>query len=53
MFLADKNYPVKNHMFKIDIENTRTKCEIWFKAYHKDTRTLFLLLTLNMYLFAR
>ena len=35
MFLAEKNYPVKNHMFKIDIENTRTKCEICSKPIIK------------------
>ena len=28
MFVAEKNYTVSNHMFKIDIENTRTRCEI-------------------------
>ena len=25
MFLVEKTYPVNNHMFKIDIENTRTQ----------------------------
>ena len=25
MFVVEKNYPVKNNMFKIDIENTRTQ----------------------------
>ena len=25
MFVVEKTYPVKNHMFKIDIENTRTQ----------------------------
>ena len=52
MFAVGKIYPVNNHMFKIDIENTRCKVRNMFKAYHKDTRTFFLLLTLNMYLFA-
>ena len=28
MFVVEKNYPVSNHMFKIDIENTRTRCEM-------------------------
>ena len=27
MFVVEKNYPVNNHMFKIDIENTRTRYE--------------------------
>ena len=25
MFVVEKTYPVNNHMFKIDIENTRTQ----------------------------
>ena len=25
MFVVQKTYPVSNHMFKIDIENTRTQ----------------------------
>ena len=48
MFVVEKTYPVNNHMFKIDIENTRTRYEICSKL--KD---FFLLMTLNMYLFVR
>ena len=51
MFVVEKSYPVNNHIFKIDIENTRTQGAKYVKAYHKDTRTFFLLLTLNKYLF--
>ena len=47
MFVVEKNYPVNNHMFKIDIENTRTRCEICSKLIIK-TPELFLLLTLIM-----
>ena len=49
MFVAGKTYPVNNHMFKVDIENTRAEGakreHNMFKAYHKDARTFFLLLT--------
>ena len=31
MFAVEKNYPVNNHMFKIGIENNRTRCEICSK----------------------
>ena len=41
MFLAEKNYPVKNHMFKIDIENTSTKCEICSKPIIKIPELFF------------
>ena len=52
MFLVEKNYPVNNQMFEIEIESTRTRCEIYSKLIIK-TPELFLLLTLNMYLLAR
>ena len=51
IFVVEKKYPVSNHMFKIDIENTRTRCQICSK--HKDNITFFLLLPFNMYWFAR
>ena len=41
-------------MFEIDIKNTRTRCEICSKITKicsKDTKTFFLLLTFNIYLF--
>ena len=49
MFVVEKNYPVNN---QIEIESTRTRCEIYSKLIIK-TPELFLLLTLNMYLLAR
>ena len=52
MFVVGKTYPVNNHIFKIDIENTRTQGAKYVQSYHKDTATFFLMLTLNMYLFA-
>ena len=52
IFLVEGNYPVNNYMFKIDIENTRTRCEIYLKLIIKTTGFFFLLLTLNIYLFA-
>ena len=51
-FVVEKNYPVNNLMFKIDIKNTRTRCKICLKLTAK-TPEFFSLLTLNMYLFAR
>ena len=39
MSLVEKTYPMNNHVFKIDIENTRTRN--MFKSYHKDTRMFF------------
>ena len=36
MFVAKKNYPVNNHMFKIDIKNTRTRYEIYSKLIIKS-----------------
>ena len=35
MSVVEKNYPVNNHMFKIDIGNTRTRCEICSKLIIK------------------
>ena len=35
MFVVEKNYPANNHMFKIDIDNTRTRCEICSKLIIK------------------
>ena len=41
MFVVEKNYPVNNHMFKIDIENTRTRCEICSKLIIKTPELFF------------
>ena len=41
MFVVEKNYPVNNHMFKIDIENTRTRCEICSKLIIKTSQLFF------------
>ena len=35
MSVVEKNYPLNNHMFKIDIGNTRTRCEICSKLIIK------------------
>ena len=56
MFVLEENYPVSNLMFKIDIGNTRTRCEICSKLMIKTPKRFdfdFRLLTLNMYLFGR
>ena len=53
MFVVKKNYTMSNHMFKIDIENTRTRFELCSKLIIKTPEVLFLLFTFNMYLFAR
>ena len=56
MFVMEENYPVSSLMFKIDIENTRTRCEICSKLIIKTPKLFdfdFRLLTLNMYLFGR
>ena len=53
MFVMEENYPVSSLMFKIDIENTRTRCEICSKLIIKTPKLFdfdFRLLTLNMYL---
>ena len=39
--VGKKNYPVNNHMFKIDIENTRTWCEIGSKLIIKKPDVFF------------
>ena len=55
IFVVEKNYPVNNnYMFKIDIKSIYYN-KVWnmFRANHKDAKTFFPLLTLNMYLFAR
>ena len=41
MLVVEKNYPVNNHMFKIDIENTRTRCEIYSKSIVKTPELFF------------
>ena len=41
MFVVEKNYPVNNHMFKIDIENTRTRYEICLKLIIKTPEPFF------------
>ena len=41
MFVVEKTYPVNNHMFKIDIENTRTRCEICSKLIIKTSQLFF------------
>ena len=41
MSVVEKNYPVSNHMFKIDIENTRTRCEICSKLIIKTPELFF------------
>ena len=41
MFVVKKNYPVNNHMFKIDIENTRTKFEICSEFIIKTPKRFF------------
>ena len=41
MFVVEKTYPVNNHMFKIDIENTRTRCEICSKLIIKTPQFFF------------
>ena len=43
---------VNNYMFEIDIKNTRTRCELCSKITIKTPKLFFLLLTLNMHLFA-
>ena len=41
MIVMEENYPVNNHMFKIDIENTRTRCEICSKLIIKTPELFF------------
>ena len=41
MFVVEKTYPVNNHMFKIDIENTRTRYEIRSRKLIIKTPELF------------
>ena len=41
MFLVVKNYSVNNHMFIIDIENTRTRCKICSKLIIKRPQFFF------------
>ena len=41
MFVVEKTYPVNNHMFKIDIENTRTRYEIYLKLIIKTPEPFF------------
>ena len=41
MFVVEENYPVSNLMFKIDIENTRTRCEICSKLIIKTPELFF------------
>ena len=41
MFEVEKTYPVNNHMFKIDIENTRTRYEICLKLIIKTPEPFF------------
>ena len=41
MFVVVKNYPVNNHMFKTDIENTRTRCDICSKLIIKTPELFF------------
>ena len=41
MFEVEKTYPVNNHMFKIDIENTRTRYEICSKLIIKTPELFF------------
>ena len=52
VFVLEKNYPVNNYMFEINIKSARTRCEICSKLTIKTPGIVFLLLTLNMYLFA-
>ena len=35
IFVAEKNYPVNNYMFKTDIKSTRTRCGICSKLIIK------------------
>ena len=41
MFVVEKKYPVNNHMFKIDIENNRTRYEICSKLIIKTPELFF------------
>ena len=41
MFVVEKIYPLNNHMFKIDIENTRARCEICSKLIIKSPKLFF------------
>ena len=41
MFVVERNCPVNNDMFKIDIENTRTRCEICSKLVIKTSELYF------------
>ena len=41
MFVVEKNYPVNNHMFKIDIEKARTRCKTCSKLIIKTPEPFF------------
>ena len=41
IFVVEKNYPVNNYMFKIDIKRTRARCEICSKLTIKTPGRIF------------
>ena len=41
MLVVEKNYPVSSHIFKIDIENIRTRCEICSRFIIKTPELFF------------
>ena len=41
IFVVEKNYPVNNYNFEVDIKNTRTRCEICSKLIIKTPEHFF------------